>query len=283
MTQDRSSVVVIGVNYGTDDMSQKFVRSLSVVAEDTDVSIVLVDNSEGTNSSKLFGKIWADNPDVMCLKPPSNLGYFGGANFGLKEYLACQELPDWVIVSNVDIEFKDEAFFTYLRDVNYGEDLGVIAPSIYSGASQYDYNPYMVSRPSKLEIRFYTLLYCSACVFALYKLLSQMKSQLKCALTSKFIYDSNKDLKVIYAPHGALIIFSKTFFSRGGSLDYPAFLFNEELYVAEIARDVGVHVVYDPNLKVLHREHSSTNWLSLHKSVSYRRNSAVFIAERYFS
>jgi GT2 family glycosyltransferase len=281
--QNRMSVIVIGVNYKTDTMALRFVRSLLVTGKDIDITIVLVDNSEETDGTTLFDKVRSESQDVMCVKPPRNLGYFGGARLGLNEYLATgARLPDWVLVSNVDVRFGNCPFFDHLCNTVYGEDVGVVAPSICSESSQYDYNPYMVSRPSKLKVRFYTLLYRSVHVFTFYRLLSHMKSKLGQALTSK-LNCNNKESKIIYAPYGALIIFSKTFFLRGGSLDYPAFLFNEELYIAEIARDVGAYVVYDPNLQVFHEEHTSTKWLDSHKSVSYRYDSAVFIAERYFS
>jgi len=62
----------------------------------------------------------------------------------------------------------------------------------------------------------------------------------------------------IYAPHGSFIIFSREYFERGGSLKPGAFLYAEELFVAETCRRLGLKAVYWPVIQVAHDEHVST-------------------------
>jgi len=64
--------------------------------------------------------------------------------------------------------------------------------------------------------------------------------------------------EVVYAPHGAFMIFAREYFERGGTLDVGAFLFAEEGFVAETCRKLGLDVLYDPTIEVLHDEHVST-------------------------
>jgi GT2 family glycosyltransferase len=295
------SVVVIGVNYGTDDMALRFVRDLSRISKTEDVVIVLVDNTERSDSSELFSGVLSENPDAMCVKPPSNLGYFGGASFGLREYLRTGQDFDWLIVSNVDIEFSDGDFFTHLRDVDDIENVGVVAPSIWSNISRRDLNPRMVVRPSKKRIKFYKLLYRNFLVTRLYVLLSKAKYALNYVLRYRLLAAVNvrlaplhfrrkstenahteDSLKRIYAPQGSCIIFSKLYFLRGGDLNYPSFLFGEEIYVAETVRSIGLRTVYAPQLKVHHDDHVSTNEYRSREMVSYLHEAAVFIADTYF-
>lgn len=299
--QEQSSVVVIGVNYGTDAMALRFVRSLFRVSQNFRVTFVLVDNTERTDSSALFSNIRAEVPSALCVKSPRNLGYFGGANFGLTKYLETRKPPDWVIVSNVDIEFKDDTLFARLKNIDRMRDVGVVAPSIWSSRSRRDLNPRMVVRPSKRKMRLYKVIYRNYYLLNLYELLAAMKHRVKHVLKYKLmrpvkrsfaLLRSNSELignsasdggvKFIYAPQGSCIIFSKLFFSRGGSLDYPLLLFGEEIYVAETARSLGLCVVYDPRLKVWHDDHISTGLLRSRKVASHVYESAIFIADRYF-
>ena len=301
MTQGRLSVVVIGVNYKTDAMAVRFVRSLSAVAKGAEVAIVLVNNSEGTDSSKLFNRILTENPDVLCIKPPTNLGYFGGARLGLNEHLGTgSEFPDWVIVSNVDVEFKDAGFFSHLRDVDPAGDVGVITPSICANSSLRTPNRGLIIRPRKRKMRFFRLVCQNFYVFSLYSLLATAKhavlflvDELLTTVRGWFVTPisgsdwshraaAEDDLKSIYAPHGACILFAKSYFLRGGTLDYPVFLFGEEIFVAETADKLELEVLYNPWLRVWHDDHASTGWVRSRIVSSYMREAAEFVADEYF-
>jgi hypothetical protein len=66
---------------------------------------------------------------------------------------------------------------------------------------------------------------------------------------------------VIYAPHGALIAFHRRYFRAGSNpFEHDAFLFNEEITVAEGARQRGLQVLFVPDVVVRHHEHVSTGW-----------------------
>lgn len=300
--RDQQRVVVIGVNYGTDDAALRFVRSISKIGVCANANVVIVDNTERDDSSEFFCIIQSENKETACIKAPSNLGYFGGANFGLNKYLRNSAYPDWVIVSNVDIEFRDEAFLAKLRDVNHPENIGVIAPSIWSNRYRRDLNPGLAVRPSKRKMKLLELIYRNFYLLNIYELISATKYILHYIVKYKFLQPASvrlalswpkskmtsadvfKDVwRFIYAPHGSCIIFSKLFFLRGGNLKFPAFLFGEEIYVAEMARSLGVHIVYNPQLRVWHDDHSSTGLMRSRKIASYVREAGKFITETYFT
>ena len=123
--------LIIAVNYKTDDHAAQLARSLACYSNQ-DLAIVLVDNSERDDPEAFARMIHEVNPDIQCVRPPANLGYFGGANFGLKQYLVDFPLPQWVIICNVDIEFRDPGFFATLRQLEATGGIGVVAPRIWS-------------------------------------------------------------------------------------------------------------------------------------------------------
>src|SRR5216117_126636 len=159
MPQKKPRVVVIGVNYETDDLAVRFVRSVVQGATAAAVDLVLVDNSERTDSRVFFERVSAVGPRVLCLKPPRNLGYFPGAHFGLRAYRHVAGEPDWVVVSNVDVEFHDTAFWLRLLTIERDRLGAVLAPWVWSKRLRRNVNPMMERRPQRYRMRFYKLVF----------------------------------------------------------------------------------------------------------------------------
>jgi GT2 family glycosyltransferase len=286
------NVVVIGVTYNSDEAALQFVRSLTrtSAASTADVSLVLVDNTERDNSDLFFERVRKENPNIVCIKSPRNLGYFNGAKLGFNEYLQTNSLPEWVMVSNVDLEFTDVGFFQNLLSLRGAEDIGVVAPSIWSNANQRDWNPKISLRPSSKKMHLYKIMYRSYHVYNLYTFLSIIKSRIK-----RFFLTKNTSTQIlipekvsavqkdIYAAHGACFIFSRYYFQRGGTLNYPVFLYGEEFFVAETVRKLGLRIVYDPRLKVISNDHVATGRFPRSRQIaSYHYESALFVADTYF-
>jgi GT2 family glycosyltransferase len=290
------------VNYETDELALRFVRDATAASQGKSVQIVLVDNSEKHSSKKLFDLIRAENPDVLCVRPPRNLGYFGGASFGFNTFLSTGQGFDWVIVSNVDVEFHSPGFFANLGTMEPMEDVAVVAPSILSTLSHHDQNPFIRERPSRTRMRFYQLLYRSYHLLNIYEVLAKAQHLAGSAITANLHWLSAvlrqtsgqmlnqgtgmHDRIPIYAPHGACIVFSKAFFARGGSLEVPFFLYGEEIYIAETARSLGLQVIYETRLQVRHDEHQSTGRGSLflsRQAAKYLRETTDYLVDTYFS
>jgi len=290
----KTKIALIGVSYNSDPSAIRFIEGLStLLLDDVEFTIILVDNTERHNSEVFFNQIHAKNKHVICIKAQDNLGYFGGARLGLSTYLEKNEYPDWLIISNVDIEFRDPKFLQILKACSNIENIGVIAPAILSIFSQRDINPKIFKRPSKRKMKFYKQIFSNYYLMNCYGLLSAAKFKtsifLKGKLFRKQIIRDNKGTRystekwsAIYAPHGSCIIFSKVFFLRGGSLNYPQFLFNEEIFVGETTRKLGLKVIYFPKLKVIDEEHISTGIIRSRRIASYVADSAKFVADTFF-
>ena len=94
--------------------------------------------------------------------------------------------------------------------------------------------------------------------------------------------DVNKAPVEIYAPFGAYLIFHKTYFIKGGTLQHGAFLFGEEIFVAETSRRLNLKVIFDPRLKVIHREHSSLRKIGSRNAARYAREATHYLADTFF-
>jgi GT2 family glycosyltransferase len=288
--------VIVGVNYDTDPMAVQFVRAASALVCDGGVSLVIVDNAEGGGREALLADLERADPRLRVVRAGRNLGYFGGAALGLREYVGAHGWPDWVMVANVDIEFRDPDLLRRLLDLPWPDNLGIVAPSIWSRKSLRDLNPRLVRRPRRATMKFYKLIFANVVTLNLYEIAAAAKHVVTYllrqgrGLAGRALASStgagprqSEGRRVIYAPQGSCLIFSRQYFTRGGTLDYPSFLFGEELYVAETARELGLAVVYEPRLKLWHDDHASTGLIRSRRIAGHQGRSARFIADRYFS
>ncbi len=85
-----------------------------------------------------------------------------------------------------------------------------------------------------------------------------------------------------YAIHGSFMIFNKTFFQRGGTINYPCVLFGEELFIAEQALKLNLDLLYEPSLQVEHNEHATTGTFKSKEAVAYLHQSYTFLLNTYF-
>jgi len=88
--------------------------------------------------------------------------------------------------------------------------------------------------------------------------------------------------KHIYAPHGSFILFTRDYFARGGHLDYPVFLFGEEVFLAETIRLLDMRVIYTPDLVVYDDDHVSTGRVARRRIGELHAEAAKYLLATYF-
>ena len=178
----------------------------------------------------------------------NNPGYFGA----IKKLMADIEVKDYdyTIISNVDL-MVEEDFFVKLANYKSEENTGWIAPQIWSNLEKRDRNPKILERYSPRKLSILKLFYQFPILDTLYT--HTVYRQKK--------YESHPAGR-IYAGHGSFIILTKEYFRKCGKIDYPVFLFCEEIYLAEMCQKAGLSVEYVPSMKVIDTEHASTGRMS---------------------
>ena len=224
--------------------------SLAISPSVEKLDLYLVNNGVAFTSEQLT-EIYTPNLfDVVVVESQTNNGYFPGCSTGYKQSLEAKQHYDAMLVSNVDLEVADDFFSQLvLLNANYQKSPVIIAPSIVSLAENKDRNPKVATRFSKKQMQKYLFLYAIPYLHSFYK---------------KTIYKSKKVRTVvangtrIYAPHGSFVVF------LGGAefwqdfLEYPVFLFGEEIYIGEQAHRHNVPIHYHAELKVIDSDHAST-------------------------
>jgi GT2 family glycosyltransferase len=270
--------LVLCVNYASDAETAAFVRACLELEGSEHVHVVVVDNSGSFEGPPDL----ASRDGWSVVRPPENLGYFGGAAAGFEEYLREAAIPEWVVVSNTDIEFPDPQFFTRLWQ-RHPHGSAIIAPCIFSPIQERDQNPFMRTRPPRARLVFYLWLGRHPWAFVGYVRMARAKQRIwRWACRSGPRRAASDTPFPIYAPHGSLVIFPRRYFEAGGTLRHGAFLYHEELFVAESGRQHDVPVLYDPALKVIHREHATTRHMLTGRRLVYFREANNFVLTAYF-
>lgn len=251
------NILMICVNYNSyrevNDYLDSISRAFDNSAQKINLKVIVVDNS--VNTTKLVGRFAYR---VIQLFPKENLGYLKGLTYGLRKVYDSNINYDYVIYSNVDLIITDN-FFNELSSLKIDDCVGCIAPSIYSISEKRDRNPKIIQRISKRKLQILKILYRYPCLNTIYE-------------KSLFRYRRNKinsdQEGYIYAPHGSFMIFREAMFEKLLKIEYPVFLFGEEIYIAEILRKNKLKTFYTPKIRVIDFDHVSTGKL---KSNDYYR------------
>lgn len=266
-------MLLVCVHYRSEAALAGYLASLAALRGARErLSVVVVDNSMRPREPQLPKLPFA----ARLVASPSNFGYLGGAAHGLALARSEEQRADFVAISNVDLRIEQADFLDRLETAA-GSDVGIVAPAIRSGLTGIDQNPFLRSRPSRLRMHAYKWIFSSFLIAATYERVSRALRLLR---TSPPPAQPAQD---IYAAHGSFFLLARNFFDRGGSLDYPVFLFNEEIHLAEQARDLGLRVCYRPDLEVRHDEHGSIGRYRSRAMVAHALQAAAFCADRYFA
>jgi len=279
---NQPDILIIGVIYNTYPETLRYLDSLAQV-ETSNITLILVDNSNQAKPPDFQQNIKKFR-FLRYLESGRNLGYFGGARLGLTHYLTNHPaVPQWVLVTNVDIVFTP-LFFQQLNKFNPQKKLGVVAPSIISKKWNADYNPKISNRYPVSKLRFYQFLYSCFLLHNLFLIAAYTKKWILGRQREKNnpMKNNPQGTKKIYAPHGSCMVFTHTYFDLGGTLDLPHFLFGEEVFVAETAARLCLDVIYDPEMVVFDYEHASTGFFVTPEINRYNRQAIQSIRNRFY-
>lgn len=253
-------IVVITVQYGNFADTAAFVACLAGIEGSNKCELVIVDN-DGTGAGAAELETIRDMAPcpVHLVRPSRNLYYWGGAAFALEALFGSgARHPQWVIICNNDVRIADPSFFQRLRSLDASR-YPIVAPTIISEATGQDQNPFLLGPAGplkRLKWRLYDVNYrLATAMLAIHRVTKRLSEPLARLLPQSTAGASQRR---IYAPHGSFVILSEAFFDRGGLLDTTVPMFAEELTIAALAEDLKLPVWHLPDLKVFHREHSTT-------------------------
>ena len=253
-------IAIYCVNYNSYQELSAFLKSIEQsygkVKDIMVVDVFVADNTECDIQEIRFNSCTFN---LKVYKFYKNLGYFGAVQKMME--LSKPDDYDFTIISNVDltlgINALEELYKTQIDDT-----IGWIAPCIFSKRLNKDRNPAKLKRYSKRKLLLLLFMFKHAFLMKLYR---------------RFLYGRKKEMQIssiphkIYAGHGSFIILTKSYIQNCKKINYPVFLFCEELYLAENCLRKNLNVTYNPKIIIYDDEHVSTEGLSK-KAIFYKYN-----------
>ena len=267
-------IVIICVNYHNSQEVISYVNEVYEQSVINDIDIVVVDNS---NNEIEYNNLKLNlSEDLYLYNPHENLGYINGINYGFMKYTEKNPMPEWVIISNTDINYENNYFYeTLLTNYPFGYNC-MIAPSIYSIEAKHYQNPLVINRFSKFKMFLLTYIYRYTIIERCFECINRVKNRFQERKNSLL---ENQE---IYTGHGACLIINKCYFEKGGNLNYGSFLFGEELYIAEMIKNIHGLVYFDNRLKLNHNEHRSINKEKRKQINQYYYNSMEYLYKKFY-
>ncbi len=277
-----SEVAFICVAYETLQHLRSFAEQILQGSTASRVQLLVVDNSakaDATLAEKLQSR-----PRARYFHTGQNLGYFGGARFALERLREQGDLPDWIVVCNVDLRFAVDEFVASLVRLESYPSVGAVAPRLVSQATGQNMNPFFRFRPSSSRMGFYCVVFKFYPVLQFYHWLGHWYHTLgtKLRRTRPAAAAPSLAVEEVYAPHGALFALSREYFRRGGTLEHGAFLFGEEITIAERVQELGLKTVFDPSCRIDHLDSASTAHVRSRRIAKYMHEAATFCFASYF-
>lgn len=262
------TIAIYCVNYKSYDSLHQYLASIDKAIEATqspiELKVIVADNTSPAQPVRYTPRHFTLN----ILITGGNKGYFGAVRQAMQQVSPADF--DFAIISNVDVLLSTD-FFDSLLNKQVPADTGWIAPQIYSHLEQRDRNPKILRRYAKRKLEVLKIKFRFPSLDWVY---------------NHTLYKSKKlvshEAGEIYAGHGSFIILTQRFFKAGGTIDYPVFLFCEEIYLGEQCQQLRLKVVYDPTIRVTDAEHASTGTFRRSSYCRYNYDALSYILQTYY-
>lgn len=253
-----------------------FIKQIEMQSNCNDIAIAITVNSS-KNISIIEKVIQVSKVDCFLFNQNNNLGYLNGCLYGIRE-LAENIDYEWALVTNTDVSFVGNDFFTKIMNNKYDENIWGIAPSIQLPDKSFQ-NPYLITRPTLKELERLSYIFNNYYLFYGYSILSDIKKSVLGKIRKS---DSIQDSKVIYAAHGSCMILRKNLVQYLLKEQISLFLYCEEEYIAGLIKEHKKLVYFDNQLNVLHNEHQTLGKIDYKKKQEWYRASMLCIRNRFY-
>lgn len=269
-------ITVIIINYKNEEEVLNYAKMISKQTVSNKINIIIVINKKSDNCYiDLKIELEKINISIDIFEPNENLGYLNGVIYGYNEFTRTKNIkPDWVIISNTDIEINDKLFFERFMSKNYDANIWCIASSVFSPNTDSFQNPQYLKRCSLHKIN--SLIFINKIPFIAYTywLLAKIKAKIKKTKKQKSQYT--------YSAHGCFFILKFDFIEKIKGMWYKGFLYSEEAYIAENLLINKRKCYYDASLEVIHNENSVTGFIGIKKKSKYFENSLKCIRDEFY-
>lgn len=218
--------------------------------------IIVIDNGSLDETTEKLKEI---KKDIDIIFSNKNLGFAKGNNLGC-EYAIRKYAPEFLIVINNDTLVIEDNFLEKIENKYLETKFDILGPYI-EGKDGNPQNPYLNVIYGKKQI-IKSLIKTKIYLYLEYFNLNIIRRILRKAIKKKIEYDYLKEKQKI-ALMGAALIFSKKYYTKYKDVFYnKTFMYCEEDILFYRIKKDNLISIYDPTIKIFHKEESTTNKLN---------------------
>jgi len=191
-----------------------------------------------------------------------NPGYYPGCFDAARQLLNEFDSDDveWILLCNFDLEIPWPELLSALSEHAADRPIA-FTPQIRDMPSAHLRNPNMETRPSKWRLRRVHWSTQSALLFRLQNMLSALKQRIRHQRGAHSVDPIPLMPRAIYSAHGSFIAMSRPLFELTWEAGMNVPLFAEEVWLAEVTRQLGAPIVLDERITVTHHAHATISTL----------------------
>ncbi len=255
------------LHYETIDDTTSCVKSIRQHIKSHDYDIVIVDNGSTNGTGSKIKSMYEHENDISVLLEKENLGFARGNNVGFK-FCKYEKKCDYIIMINSDIEIIQDDFLERIEEEYRNSNFAVLGPKIILADDTI--NPVVKRMRTAKQIK--SEIYKNYCkLFLNYLHLESIVDIVKHDLKNNVNVDTDVDERLEnIVLHGCCLIFSKQYINKFDGIDDRTFLYHEEELLYERLRKNDMINVYNPDLKIYHKEYGSTKHVGKTKNGTKR-------------
>lgn len=259
--------VFVVLHYKTEKDTMECVESIKKL-EFKNIEIVIVDNGSKNGTGENLRELYKEDNNIYVIIEKRNWGFAQGNNIGFK-YAKYELKADYICTINNDTIIKQVDFVERCINVYSKEKYYVAGPDVISlidGGHQSPFGFHLKSM--KIAIKDMTYNYIKLISYYLFidekftKFIEnrrkKRKNQEKKCKNKKTIKNNQILNENIGMLNGCCIIFSKLYIDKYDGFYPKTFMYGEESILFILCRKLKMKMVYSPNIKIFHKEGSST-------------------------
>ncbi|MGX4593803.1 glycosyltransferase [Leuconostoc sp. JNUCC 76] len=226
--------------------------------------VVIVDNASPNGSGKKLEELFLNNKNVDVILSNNNTGYAKGNNLGIR-YALEKYSPDFIILANNDIEFKQNNFSELLQESFQKKNFDILGPDIFVPETGIHQNPkqsnsYTIEQVQKINNNSRRLLNQNNLLFSFRANLKRVSRLRKFVIQKRKATSIKTDtIQLNVVLHGSLLVFSKQFFGKMMTpFDEKTFFYFETEILDRKMKELNMIAKYDPSMLVYHHQNTST-------------------------
>jgi GT2 family glycosyltransferase len=261
----RFSFVIL--HYLTENDTVECVDSIIRNVDYEHYNIIIVDNGSGNRSGENLSKRYSGNGRVTTIINQANLGFAKGNNIGF-DYAKHRLKSDFIALLNNDTIIEQRDFIHNLIEKYDTTPYHILGPDIVSTKDGRHQNPcpkLLQSIPDLKKHMLNNRILLVLNYLYLDKFLERLKKYFikKPLIVPQHINTNNTKNEEIWDAqlHASCLIFSPLYIEKYEGLYSKTYMYSEEAILYFIAKRDGLDTIYYPQIKIYHKEDSSTDHL----------------------